>query len=474
MSIFEKQFSGKHKERVEAIDAIVNNKNFNKSKVKAELNKKFKEWIRKGEVGEGYDLITAGFSYLTYTLGYKKYEGRPKVKEGKKSFDEIFFEVFESDGNLKIKKWTCNFTLEFMGLDDLSNYSISKNWNNALEKTLKEGKPISDMETCLDLKNELQDKIFDYSRLNIPLLIVGETGTSKGLLARAIHKMSERRKAPYKEINCTAIPENLIESELFGYRKGAFTGANADKPGVIETANDGTLLLDELGKMPRSLQAKLLKVIEDGEFYPVGSNNPVKIDVRFLATVHPGDVETLYPDLLWRFSWPICIELPTISERLKILDYTILENSLGRVSAKMNIKNFSITDNACKKLINRDNYPGNYRELENILLLAILSAMDEGRDGIIPQDISFNNDKMTEQLNDIRLIDIVEYADKQASKLCASIIKGKIDGLKDEGKDIKNTLISEGLPKKKYHTYLKQINSRLRKNSYMNSSYKRD
>ncbi|MCP4371028.1 MAG: sigma-54-dependent Fis family transcriptional regulator [Deltaproteobacteria bacterium] len=472
MSIFEKQFSGKHRERVEAIDAIINNNNFNKSKVKTELNKKFKEWIKKGEVGEGYDLITAGFSYLTYALGYKKYEDRPKAKEGKKAFEEIFFEVFERGENLKIKKWTCHFALAFMGLDDLSSYSYLKNVDNEIQKVIKEGKPIG-IGIGFGSKNELEDKIFNYSRLNIPLLIVGETGTSKGLLARAIHRMSERRKAPYKEINCIAIPENLIESELFGYRKGAFTGANADKPGVIETANDGTLLLDELGKMPRSLQAKLLKVIEDKEFYPVGSNNPVKIDVRFLATLHPGDVETLYPDLLWRFSWPICIELPTLSDRLKILEYTILENSLGKVLAKMNIKNFSVSHNACKKLIRRDNYPGNYRELENILLLAILSAMDEGRDEIIPQDISFNNmlnDKKTEQLNDIRLIDIVEYADKEASKLCASIIKGKIDGLKDQGKDIKNTLISEGLSKKKYPTYLKQMNSRLRKNSHMNSS----
>ncbi len=464
-------FSGKLKERVETVETIIKDNNFNKSgikSIKSKINAEIKKWTEKGEVGELYDLALAGYSYLKYTLEYQEYDGRQKAKEGQKAFDEIFFDVFESDKDFEI--FVCSFTLKFMGLEDLSSYSHSKNVDNAKKEASTKGKTL-DLGSIVELelgvkKNELEDKISEYSRLNIPLLIVGETGTSKGLLAKAIHKMSKRRKAPYREINCTAIPRNLIESELFGHKKGAFTGADNDKKGIIEEVKHGTLLLDELGKMPNFMQVKLLKIIEDKEVYPIGGNKPVKIDVRFLATLQPNEISELNRDLLYRFRWPIHIEMPTLSDRLKTLQYSIIENSLGRVLEDMNIKNFKISHDACDKLINRQTYPGNYREFENILLLSVLSAKAEGRDEILPKNISFNNtfnDRKTVNVNDIRLRDIVKYADKEASELCASIINEKIDQLKGQGKDIKNTLISEGLPEKQYPNFMKHTNRRLGK-----------
>ncbi len=453
----------KHKERVGTIERILKENNFEKPKIKAEINKKIKDWAKKKEVGEGYNLAFAGYEYLTYALKHMKHE------EGKDAFDKIFFEVFDNDNNVVIKKLTCSFTLEFMGLDDISRYSFTKNLYNAIKEAGKEGYPIG---TGRYNKNEFQDKIFHYSKLNMPLLIIGETGTSKGLLAEAIHDMSERRDSDYKEINCAAIPKTLLESELFGHKKGSFTGATKDRVGKIESSDKSTLLLDELGKMPKHLQVKLLKVIEEGKLYPVGSNDPVKINVRFIATLQPDEINKIYRDLLWRFSWPICIEMPTLSDRLKTLGSSVINNSLRRVLTREKIKDFTITDNAYERLINREEYPGNYRELENILLAAIVSAKEDGRDEILPKDIKFKsiaNMEKTHQVNDIKLIDIVEYADKEASQLCVSIINEKIDKLKGQGKDIKNTLTSEGLPENKYHTYLKQIRTRTNKKSFKKS-----
>jgi DNA-binding NtrC family response regulator len=274
--------------------------------------------------------------------------------------------------------------------------------------------------------------------------------------------MSKRRNEGYIEVNCAAIPKDLLESELFGHEKGAFTGADSQKIGKIESANNGTLLLDELGKMPEDLQAKLLKVVEDDKVCRVGSVKPVKINVRFLATLQPGEIERINKDLLYRFSWPIHIKMPSLKERLEVLGNTIINNSLGRVLKKIKLKDVSLSPGAYRKLINREDYPGNYRELENTILDAVLSAEIEERKEVLPKDISFGNTFNNEALrhvDNIKLKDIVAYADKEGSTLRANIIQKKIDKIED----IKNTLKSEGLSDNEYRNYEKKIRNRLKK-----------
>ncbi|MFO7706835.1 MAG: sigma-54 factor interaction domain-containing protein, partial [Desulfobacterales bacterium] len=133
---------------------------------------------------------------------------------------------------------------------------------------------------------EIFDLIEKVADCDSTILINGETGTGKGLVARAIHNKSRRRSKPFISINCGAIPENLLESELFGHLKGAFTGATASKPGKFELADGGTVFLDEIGDMSPDLQVKVLKVLEEGEFEQVGGSKTIKVDVRVIAATH--------------------------------------------------------------------------------------------------------------------------------------------------------------------------------------------
>src|SRR6185436_11623736 len=140
---------------------------------------------------------------------------------------------------------------------------------------------------------ELRELIRTVAPSNATVLILGESGTGKELIASALHHLSERREAHYVRINCAAIPENLLESELFGHEKGAFTGAIKQKLGRVEEANGGTVFLDEIGDMSRSLQAKLLRFLEDGTFTRVGGNEELRVDVRLIAATNRDIVEAI-------------------------------------------------------------------------------------------------------------------------------------------------------------------------------------
>ncbi|MBI5181125.1 MAG: sigma-54-dependent Fis family transcriptional regulator [Nitrospirae bacterium] len=201
------------------------------------------------------------------------------------------------------------------------------------------------------------------------ILIEGESGTGKEVVANAIHYSSPRREKPFIKISCAAIPETLLESELFGYEKGAFTGALKRKPGRFELANHGTLFLDEIGDLPQALQVKLLRVLQEREFERIGGTETIKVDVRIIcATNRDLEKETkegrFREDLYYRLK-VIPIHLPPLRGRKE--DIPILINHFIKIySKKMNKKITAFSDEAMKYLLEY-NFPGNIRELENIV-----------------------------------------------------------------------------------------------------------
>mgnify|MGYP001059463672 CR=1 FL=1 len=211
------------------------------------------------------------------------------------------------------------------------------------------------------------------------VLILGESGTGKGLIAELIHYNSPRKDKPFISINCSAIPETLLESELFGYKKGAFTGAVSDKKGLITMADGGTLFLDEIGDMPMSLQAKLLKVIETGEIIPLGDTVKRLVDVRIIAATN-SDLEkkvkegTFREDLYYRLS-VIEVRIPPLRERRE--DIPVLVDYFIKAISEENRKDIKgIDDNAMAMLIGYD-WPGNVRELKNVIERAVVLAKGE-------------------------------------------------------------------------------------------------
>ena len=226
-------------------------------------------------------------------------------------------------------------------------------------------------------------KVFDVIKRAAPtnssVLIHGESGTGKELVAKAIHFNSSIKEGPFISVNCGAIPENLIESEFFGHKKGSFTGAVSDKKGYFEAANGGTLFLDEIGEMPLQLQASLLRAISDGTFYPVGSTEPVSSSVRIVAATN-RDLErevadkNFREDLYFRLN-VINIKVPALRERKD--DIPMLADFFIEKFSKQFGKDVKMVASSTLDLMRAYNWPGNVRELENVVERMIALESDE-------------------------------------------------------------------------------------------------
>ncbi len=249
------------------------------------------------------------------------------------------------------------------------------------------------------------------------VLIHGETGTGKELVARAIHQASPRREKPFIRINCGAIPPNLIESELFGHEKGAFTGATSSRKGRFLLADKGTIFLDEIGELPLDLQPKLLRVIQEGEFDPVGSNTTLKVDVRILAATH-RDLLALCrdgkfrEDLFYRLNvFPI--EVPPLRERGNDI-VLIAEEMLRRFAKKMDRKIIALSD-ADRQFFKSYSWPGNVRELQNILERAVIISKGGKVDwqNVLPGPGRGKNNNLPEPEERIYTIDELDELEKQ-------------------------------------------------------------
>jgi transcriptional regulator with PAS, ATPase and Fis domain len=224
---------------------------------------------------------------------------------------------------------------------------------------------------------------------NTPVLITGETGTGKELVARAIHSLSQRSRHRFVVVNCAAIPDTLLEAELFGYTRGAFTGAFQSRPGRIHAAQGGTLLLDEIGELPLSMQTKLLRFLQEGEVQPLGSSDVFRVDVRILASTNADLVRRLQEgrfreDLFYRL---MVFPIQLLPLRKRAEDVTPLaQHFLSNFSreAETETKTFSA---ASRALLERHVWPGNVRELRHAVERAFILSEDESQ--VRPEHLQF-------------------------------------------------------------------------------------
>jgi DNA-binding NtrC family response regulator len=241
--------------------------------------------------------------------------------------------------------------------------------NQSLRRALAEKGSFSLLVGSTSVMKELLERVRQVAPTMATVLITGASGTGKELIARAIHQHSLRAGRKFVTVNCTAIPEQVIESELFGHLKGSFTGAWKDKRGLVEEVNEGTLFLDEIGDLNPNMQTKLLRLLQEGEYKPVGSVNTRKADIRFIAATNHNlraDIseKRFREDLYYRLN-VIHIELPALKERKQ--DIPLLSYHFLQKYAQVNQKDVQeISPEAMQALVSRD-YPGNVRELENII-----------------------------------------------------------------------------------------------------------
>lgn len=247
---------------------------------------------------------------------------------------------------------------------------------------------------------QLRQMIAKVARSQAPVHVSGDSGTGKELVARLIHESGPRRDGPFVPVNCGAIPSELMESELFGHRKGSFTGAVADKDGLIRSAEGGTLFLDEVADLPLHMQVKLLRVIQEKAVRPVGETREVPVDVRVLSATHRKLDELVKAgrfreDLYYRID-VIELRVPPLRERLDDVP-VLVDMLLDRISKQIGVARPRISDDAMDKLLSYS-YPGNVRELENVLERAVTLCSD---DRIEPEDIQLKQGQLLADLPEL-------------------------------------------------------------------------
>jgi two-component system nitrogen regulation response regulator NtrX len=334
----------------------------------ADFSQNFSDGFKKLK-SELYDIV-----FLDIWLPDK--DGITGLQDIKTYFPEIEVVMISGHGNIEnavesIKYGAYDFLEKPLSLDRL--LLVVKNLKDKIELTqhikeykldyLKKYELIGNSPQVVELRN----KIKKIAQTNARVLITGENGTGKEHVARLIHLLSKRSSRRFVEINCSAIPSELMESEMFGYEAGAFTGAITDKMGLFEAANNGTIFLDEIGDMDLSIQAKLLRVLETGEFTRVGSVKPIKSDFRLIAATNKNledeiAANNFREDLYYRIN-VVPIHVPALRERKTDIPI-LVKHFINEACVVNGLEKKSFDDDLMEKMINYD-WPGNVRQLKN-------------------------------------------------------------------------------------------------------------
>jgi DNA-binding NtrC family response regulator len=300
--------------------------------------------------------------------------------------------------------------------------------------------------------------IQDAARVRSTVLITGETGTGKGMIARAIHQQSPERDRPFQVIDCTTVPEGMMESELFGHVRGAFTGAIADKPGLIELANGGTVFFDEIGELPLLLQAKLLRVLEENEVRPVGGTRVRRVDMRFIAATNQNLEDKVRAgsfrrDLYYRLA-VLSIPVPPLRERREDIP-AIARHLLLRLGREMGRPRCHFDEEALAALASYV-WPGNGRELRNVVERVVMLAagdMITARDvrALLPQGESQDSVVQDSRLSALSYIEAKEQAVEEFTK---AYLRTK---LAECGGVITKAAESSGIPRQHFSLLMKRF-----------------
>ncbi len=336
------------------------------------------------------------FDAIISDLKMPKIDGVEFLREVKKITPETPFVMITAFGDVKtavesMKLGAFDFILKPFSQEALKkviNLAISH--SNLSKETNKTEEPKEQLIFTSSSMKKIVELAKKVAETDATVLLIGESGTGKEVLARFIHEKSKRAKGNFVAVNCAAIPSNLLESEMFGYEKGAFSGAIKTHPGKFEQANHGTLLLDEISEMPLELQAKLLRVIQEKTIDRIGGTEPIKVDVRIICTTNRNIEQEVKEgnfreDLYYRISvFPI--KIPPLRERKEEIP-ELAKFFLKNFSNKFNKNVEDITDSALELLINYP-WPGNIRELQNVIERAVVLAEKER---ITPNEIFLHN-----------------------------------------------------------------------------------
>jgi DNA-binding NtrC family response regulator len=358
--------------------------------------------VEQADNGEAAIRRLADFAYdvLITDLRLPGIDGRQVLEAAIERYPDIVAIVITGYGTVKdavdaIKQGAADFITKPFQFDALLHVLTSameqrrlKSENAYLRSQLEERYRIDGLVGKSTVMRDLFHLLEIVAATSSTVLITGETGTGKELAAKAIHHNSGRRAQRFIAINCSAIPETLLEAELFGHVRGAFTGAVANRQGRFEQAHKGTLFLDEVGTMSPALQAKLLRVLQEREFERVGDSHPIKVDVRVIAATH-SDLEAMVKDgsfredLYYRLN-VIPVTLPPLRDRRDDIPL-LVQHFVQRLSADLGRSPATVSQEAMRRLMAHQ-WPGNVRQLENVVERAI--AFSQGRPQIDVQDLT--------------------------------------------------------------------------------------
>jgi len=346
-----------------------------------------------------------GISFLSVPIEFKN------EVLGVLSVDRIYSKKHGNvDDDLRVLTIVASLIAQFVRLWE-SYEKIEKEKEN-LKRELKEKYSLDKIIGQSDRMQEVFAAVHRVAPTKATVILRGESGTGKELIARAIHYMSPRSKGPFIKFNCASIPEGLLESELFGHEKGAFTGAIFSRKGRFELANKGTIFLDEVGDLPLTLQPKILRVLQEREFEPVGSEKTIKVDVRIITATsreleHYVSQGKFREDLYYRLN-VIPVFLPPLRERSEDIT-ALIEYFLAKFNTEHD-RSVHLDKNALQILMNYD-WPGNVRELENIIeRLVIMSTSDIIAPSDLPDSVSIRRLKVLNK--SVSLISNIEEIEK--------------------------------------------------------------